>query len=69
MQLVDSCGMLHEVFENVKSDNISIGVQPNLTIDIGAQKKVTLRALISSHGNGKEPPIAFVIIVQLFLDL
>ncbi len=61
--------MLHEVFENVKSDNISIGVQPNLTIDIGAQKKVTLRALISSHGNGKELPIAFVIIVQLFLDL
>ncbi len=57
------------VFENVKSDNISIGVQPNLTIDIGAQEKVTLRALISSHGNGKEQHIVFVIIVQLFLDL
>ncbi len=35
MQLDDFCGMLHEVFENVKSDNISTGVQPNLTIDIG----------------------------------
>jgi hypothetical protein len=51
------------VFENVKSDNISNGVQPNLTIDIGTQEKVTLRALVSSHGNGNEQPIAFVIIV------